>query len=161
MMLHYLFLLIFSWFHPLHLSISELVLNQKTNSLEISHRIFIDDLEAALKEQNGQVLDLTSPKDPQLAKEVVGDYLRQHFRLQLNGKTVQPQYLGYEVEEDAIWAYMEVPRVRQLRSVNVQNTLFFKRFTDQMNLINVTVGKELKSLRLQADSPNGDLQFKK
>ncbi len=159
-MLQFIFLLIFSWFHPLHISISELALNPKTSNLEISHRIFIDDLEAALKEQSGLVLDLTKPKDPEQAKKIVGEYLQQHFQLQLNGKSVKPQYLGYEVEEDAIWAYMEVPKVRQLRQVNVQNTLFFKRFTDQMNLVNVTVGGTLKSLRLQADEPSGSLQFK-
>ena len=161
MMLNYIFLLILgSWFHPLHLSISELVLNQKNGNLEISHRIFVDDLQDALKERTGIVLDLTKPKDAQLAQEMVGDYLQQHFRLQLNGKAVRPNYLGYEVEEDAIWAYMEVPKVRKISDVNVQNTLFFKRFTDQLNLVNVKVGDKLQSLRLDAGEPSGSLQFK-
>ena len=159
MMLNYILLIFIGWFHPLHLSISELVLNPQSSNLEISHRVFIDDLEAALSEQSGLVLDLTKPKDPQLAKKLVGEYLQKHFSLQINGKAVQPTYLGYEVEEDAIWAYMEVPKVRQLSSVQVQNTLFFRRFTDQMNLVNVTVGGNLKSLRLQADSPTGNLRF--
>ena len=159
MILNYLIFLLVGWFHPLHLSISEIVLNPKTNNLEISHRIFVDDLEDDLKERTGQSINLSKPHDPKLVQQLVGDYLKQHFRLQVNGKTVQPHYLGFEVEEEAIWAYMEVPKVRQVSSVNVQNTIFFKRFTDQLNLINVTVGDKLQSLRLQANQNSGTLEF--
>ena len=160
MILNYLILLIAGWFHPLHLSISELELSTKNGNLEISHRVFIDDLEAALKERSGLTIDLSKPKDPALAQQLVGDYLLQHFRLQINGKAVQPQYLGYEIEDEAIWAYMEVPKVRKLSTLTVQNTLFFKRFTDQINIINVKVGDQLKSLRLDAKDPQGSLNFK-
>lgn len=159
MILNYLILLFVGWFHPLHLSISELELSPKSGSLEISHRIFIDDLENAIKDRTGIAVSLSDPKDPELAQQLVGDYIHQHFRLQLNGKSIMPQYLGYEVEEEAIWAYMEVPKVRKISSVSVQNTLFFKRFTDQINIINVKVGDSLKSLRLEANEPEGSLNF--
>lgn len=160
MILQFIFLLFTSLFHPLHLSISELVLNPKNGNLEISHRIFIDDLEADLKERSGQSLDLIKPKDAEKARALVGNYIEQHFKLQVNGKSAKPQYLGYEVEEDAIWVYMEVPGVRKLKEVQVQNTLFFKRFTDQLNLINVNVGGQIQSLKLEADQPTGHLRFK-
>ncbi len=159
MMLNYIFLFLLGWFHPLHLSISDIVFNQKTGSLEISQRIFIDDLEDALRSHSGLPMDLINPKDPAMAQQLVGDYLKQHFRLQVNGKAVETHYLGYEIEEDAIWAYLEVPKVRRLNSVQVQHTLFFHQFTDQLNLINVTVGDQLKSLRLQSDEDAGTLRF--
>lgn len=160
MMLSYLFLLIFGWFHPLHISISEIVLNPKNGNVEISHRIFLDDLTDDLKERIGRPLELTDKKDAEMMQELVGDYLQQHFRLELNGKPARLQYLGYEVEDDVVWAYMEVPKVRKVSSINVRNTLFFRRFVDQMNLINVTVGEDLQSLRLDRSQDNGTLTFK-
>lgn len=159
MILNYLFFLFVAWFHPLHMSVSELVLNPKSGSIEISHRIFLDDLEAALQERYGKPIDLMKPSDQPLAQKLVGDYLQQHFRLQLNGKAVQPRYLGFEVEEEAIWAYMEVPKVGKVSSINVQNTLFFKRFADQVNLVNITIGSKLQSMRLQASNDNGTLKW--
>lgn len=159
MILNYVFLLVVGWFHPLHLSVSEVVLNPKSGNLEISHRIFLDDLEADLQERYGKQIDLMKPSDPELVQELVGNYLNQHFRLQVNGKNVQTRYLGFEVEEDAIWAYMEVPKVRQISSINVQNSLFFNRFNDQVNLVNVSVGNKIKSMRLQADNDNGTLKW--
>ncbi|AHM61564.1 hypothetical protein D770_16550 [Flammeovirgaceae bacterium 311] len=156
---NYLLLLIVGWFHPLHLSVSEVVLNPKSGSLEISHRIFLDDLEADLQERYGKQIDLINPADPEFVQELVGNYLEQHFRIQVNGKAVQARYLGFEIEEEAIWAYMEVPKVRQVSSINVQNRLFFKRFNDQVNLVNVTVGNKIKSMRLQADNDNGTLKW--
>lgn len=160
MILNYLLLLFVGWFHPLHVSISELELSAKSGSLHISHRIFIDDLEAAIKEKSGKRVDLSTQKEAALAQALVGEYIQQHFNLKIDGKPVKPAYLGYEVEDEAIWAYMEVPKVRKLSSITVHNSLFFNRFNDQTNLVNVKVGKELKSLRLEASTPQGSLSFK-
>jgi hypothetical protein len=158
-MIHYLLLFLAGWLHPLHLSVSDLVLNPQSGSLEISHRIFLDDLEDALKEYTGQPIDLTNPKDPQYAQEMVGRYLQQHFQLHINGKAVKPQYVGYELEEEAVWAYMEVPGLRQFGSISIQNTLFFDRFTDQLNLVHVSQKGKIKSLRLDSKSERGTLTF--
>lgn len=159
MMLNTLFLLMFTWLHPLHLSVSDLVVNPKTGGLEISHRIFLDDLEDALKEESGRSVDLSNPKNPQEVQALVGRYLQQHFKLILNGKPVKAHYLGYELEEDAIWAYMEVEKVGRLRTVEVQNTLFFNRYMDQLNLVHVSQKGETKSLRLDKKGSSGSLTF--
>jgi hypothetical protein len=158
-MIHYLLLFLAGWLHPLHLSVSDLVLNPKSGSLEISQRVFLDDLEDAIREHTGQSIDLSNPKNPQYAQEVVGRYLQRHFQLQINGKAVQAQYVGYELEEEAIWAYMEVPGVRQIKSISIQHTLFFDRFTDQLNLVHVSQKGEIKSLRLDSKSERGTLTF--
>ncbi|EMR02610.1 DUF6702 family protein [Cesiribacter andamanensis] len=159
MMVNYLLVLLIGWLHPLHLSVSDLVLNAGTGNLEISHRIFLDDLEDALRAHTGEPIDLSNPKDPEKVQQAVGRYLQQHFRLSLNGKAVQPQYLGYELEQEAIWAYMEVPRVRQISTITIQNTLFFDRFTDQLNLVHVTQKGKIQSLRLDHKQPEGSMRF--
>jgi hypothetical protein len=148
-------------FHPLHLTVTDIELNPKNGSLEISQRVFMDDLEDAMNERYGKGrVDLYNPADPALLQELVGDFLQQHMRIKLNGRPEQPLYLGYEVEDDAIWAYFEVPKLRKLRQFEMEHTLFFNRFNDQTNLINVSAHDDLQSLKLDQDEPRGVLQWR-
>ena len=160
MLLLFASLLSFWVAHPLHLTVTDIELNPKTGGLEISQRIFMDDLEDAMNERYGKGrIDLYNPKDPALMQELVGDYLLQHMKLTLNGRREQPQYLGYEVEEEAIWAYFEVPKLRKLRTFEFEHSLFLNRFSDQTNLINVSANDDLQSLKLTPDEPWGELSW--
>ena len=150
----YLFLL-----HPLHLSVSDIKYNQEAKSLEITQRLFADDLEDALRHFNGSKVDVLNPADPKQLSDLIGSYLQQNFRLQLNGKQIPVKYLGYEIDQDAVWAYMEVPNVRKVQSIGVQSTLFFELFDDQVNLVNVDKEGKIRSLKLTSSQKRDQLNY--
>lgn len=147
------------FFHPLHLSVSEIFHNPETKSLEITQRIFADDLEEALRHFSKRRIDVLNPKDPEAFSMVLQQYLNHNFQLQLNGKVIKPNYIGYEVEDDALWVYMEVPKVKKLKEIAVQNTLFFEMFDDQTNLINVDIEGKIRSLKLTEGEKSGRLNY--
>ena len=154
----FLFLYI-SLLHPLHLSVSDIFHNTETNSLEITQRIFADDLEDALRNRAKTKVDIFNPKDPEVLSRLIGDYVRQNFSISVNSRPVELNYLGYEAEEDAIWVYLEVPKVRNFKSITVQNTVFFEMFDDQLNLINVKKNGSIRSLKLQPDKRQSSLTY--
>jgi hypothetical protein len=145
--------------HPLHLSVSDIEYNPETKSLEITQRLFADDLEDALHHQNSGKVDVLNPADPARLSALIGRYLQQNFQLQLNGKQTETKYLGYEIEGDAVWVYMEVPNVRRIKSISVQNTVFFEMFDDQVNLINVDKDGEIRSLKLSSSQKRDRLNY--
>ena len=52
------------FFHPIHVSVTEVEYNEKSKSLQIISRIFIDDLELSVQRQMKQEsLDLIEPKN--------------------------------------------------------------------------------------------------
>lgn len=146
-------------FHPLHLSVSDVVYKPESKSLEITQRLFSDDLEDALRTFSGRKVDVLNPPDPERLSALIGDYLLENFRLQLNGKPVQPNYLGYEIEGEAVWVYLEVPGVRRVREIGIQNTAFFELFDDQVNLINVEKDGEIRSLKLTPEQKFDKLRY--
>ena len=154
----FLFLFV-SLFHPLHLSVSDIYHNPQTNSLEITQRIFIDDLEKALRQRYGRNVDIYNSEDPELLSEIIGDYVLQNFRLSLNARPVPLNYLGYEIEEDAVWVYLEAPKVRDFKNISVRNSLLFELFTDQLNLINVKKEGAIRSLKLEPDHEQDSLNY--
>lgn len=149
----------FFFLHPLHLSVSEIFHNPETESLEITQRLFVDDLEEALRHFSKRRIDVLNPQSPEAFAEVLQQYLDHNFQLQLNGKAIKPSYIGYEIENDALWVYLEVPKVRKLKEIAVQNTIFFEMFDDQTNLINVDKGGKIRSLKLTEGEKKGQLKY--
>ena len=79
MIIHFLLV----WFlHPVHVSVTEIEYSEKNKSLQITSRIFIDDLELSIqKKLNQESLDLLEPKNGLTTNQLVSAYLNEHFKL--------------------------------------------------------------------------------
>ncbi|MFZ2905273.1 MAG: DUF6702 family protein [Cyclobacteriaceae bacterium] len=146
--------------HPVHVSVTEIEFDQKERELEIVTRIFWDDLERAIRDERKQPdLNLLKPTGTVTSDHMISNYLMSRLRISLNGKQQQVKYLGYEVEGEAIVAYVQVMNVKRFSGIEVFNTVLTELYEDQSNLVHVTVGEEVKSLRLMRDNPSGKLMF--
>lgn len=148
------------WLHPIHLSICEIDYDQSRQALEITHRIFIDDLELSLQNKyHQQTLDITLPNNGMTTDEMVRDYLQDHFQLAINGKDFSFDYLGHEVEGDIIYCYVEVTKVKKLKRIRVQNKILHELYNDQTNLVHVNHGGKVKSLKLDFGADTDELVY--
>lgn len=142
--------------HPIHVSVTEIALDEKERELEIIVRIFVDDLETSIRNANDQPeLKLPGPSTDQL----VWKYLEPRFRISLDGRVQQIKYLGHEIEGDAILCYIQVSNVKKWNEIEVMNSMITELYDDQSNLVHVTVSEKVKSLRLMRDNPSGKLMF--
>lgn len=142
------------FFHPLHISVTEIEYNNKVKSLQIISRIFIDDLEAAIRaEKNIPNLDIINPKNGLKTETLVADYLRAHLKIKLDGKERQLNFLGYEEENLAFVCYIEIENVSNFKVLEVENTIITETYNDQSNLVHVTYNGPVKSARLMKDKP--------
>lgn len=130
-MLALLFLLLSS-VHPIHISVTEIEFNEKTKSLEIITRIFTDDLELSVRKQiNEPELDLLNPKNGKTTEELVESYLREHFKIKLDGKLQAMSYLGHEQEGFALVCYFEIENVKKFNTIEVFNDVIMETHDDQ------------------------------
>ncbi|MDN3584074.1 DUF6702 family protein [Mucilaginibacter flavus] len=153
-------LLLISWFsifHPFYVSVTEITHNAKTQSLEVSSRIFYDDLERTLEKQYHTPVDIVHPKDKTKLNQMVSDYIKKHLVIKADGKLLSLSYVGYEVQEDAAWAYFEVKGISKVKKVEVHNDILFDEHKEQINMLHVTVAGERKSTKL--DNPDADAGF--
>lgn len=146
-------------FHPIHVSVTEIEMDEKDKRLEVMMRVFIDDLELTLRKSSNQPeLDLLSLSE-NARDEIVADYLQNHFKISLDGKIQKNNYLGHEQEELAFIFYIEIPKVRKWKSIQIQNDIIMETHADQSNLIHVTVKEKIRSLRLTKSNPIDKLTF--
>ncbi|WP_207503505.1 DUF6702 family protein [Telluribacter humicola] len=131
--------------HEYHVSVTQMQYNPAQKALEISIRVFTDDLEKALSVENSNrrfVVNNTDQNDPFVEK-----YLRKSFVLMDAKQQVRNfQYVGKEQEADATWIYLEVPAAGSLEGWALQNNLLMDVFSDQMNMLNLKLPTGKKTI---------------
>ena len=147
------------WLHPFHVSVCEIEHNPENRSLQITQRIFIDDLEEGINLKYDSDYDLFDPHDRELINEKIGAYLLENFSIYLNGKKVAMNYLGHEADTEAVWCYIEVDKVKKVETIEVHNTLLMEVFADQANIVHITYSGQVKSIQLAGDKRFEELIF--
>jgi hypothetical protein len=133
--------------HDFHISLTEVNYNSKTDVLELSVRVFIDDFERVLTTQNNEKKVTISEAENAVTDQHIEKYLRKHLAFISPDKQVnQLQYLGKEIERDAVWLYVEVPNASKMANYSVYNVLFLEHFDDQTNLMNFLLPNLKKTL---------------
>ena len=150
--------LIIEKYHLLHVSTTEISFNAKERSLEISCKIFTDDFEDALAKLYKVKTDLNKPSMHKAMDELIKKYLSTHLQYVVNGKTMVATYIGFEIDMEATNIYLEITEVTALQTLNLNNTILYDLFDDQMNILHVEKMDVRKSVR--TNYPNGLMNVK-
>ena len=135
--------------HPIHLSVSEINYSEKDKALQITSRIFLDDLEASIRNQrNNQQLDILEPGNGLTTKQLIADYVLKQFTVKLDGKIQKLNFLGFEQEDPAVICYIEIENVKKFKTIEVRNEVIMDLYEDQSNIVHVTYKGPVKSFRL-------------
>jgi hypothetical protein len=145
--------------HPLYISVTEINHNPKDKILEISCKIFTDDFEAVLEKTSGGKVDLSSVKDKAASDKLIAGYVARHLRLKVDGKAVELHFVGSENQEDGTWSYFQVNDVPTVKRIDVSNDLLYDGFSQEINIMHVTVGGQRQSTRVDCPSANASFQF--
>ena len=147
-----------SWLlHKFYVSLTEIRYNPESERLEVSMRIFPDDLDRALERNFGISTHLATELESKEADSLLQVYLDFHFALEVDGAPVILKYLGKEPEADAIWCYMESEAINNFGSIQIRSSLLTGEFEDQVNIIQVYAGKWNKGLLLTREQKSDQL----
>lgn len=147
--------------HPIHVSVLEGQW-RAGGQLELTLRVFTDDLELALRRQYGepvQPLRLGTPRQAPAADSLIQAYVLAHLRLLPDGKAVQLRYVGHEYEQEAMYVYLEATGVPDFGKLQVHNSLLLTLYDDQSNLCNMTHRGRTLSLRTRRGEEQGELKW--
>ena len=146
-------------FHPFYISLTEIRYNPKEKSLEISQKIFRDDLENALTKHYKAKVNFLTPENKADLETKVKKYILENNEIYINGQRIGLNYLGYEIEEEAVWFYLEAMKVPAPKTAGIRNSILHKNFDTQQNVINFYLGKNPKSLILLKGKDKGLISF--
>lgn len=146
--------------HPIHLSVSEINYSEKDKALQITSRIFLDDLELSIQnELDEKDLDLLEPGQGRTTEQLINEYVIKRLTIKLDGKLQKLNFLGFEREDPAVICYIEIEGVKKFKTIEIKNEVIMETHNDQSNLVHVTYKGPVKSLRLMRDKSSDVLMF--
>jgi hypothetical protein len=138
----------FVW-HPFFVSVSEIEYNATEKTMEISCKVFTDDLEKALTKFTSGKVDVYNPKEKAILEKQIERYITSHFLMKVDGKPVVMDFIGYEIEQQSTLSYYQVNQVNtKPHKVEIQNTIFYPDIEKQMGIMHVTIGGNRKSTKV-------------
>jgi len=151
----------FSVAHKFYVSVTNVAYSEKDTAVQITTRIFIDDLEAVLKERYYVEAKLATDDESQIAAEYIEKYIRTKFKVEIDGEIKTYTFLGTKYDSDLIICYIEVSDVdlAKIQSISVQNEILTDLYDEQQNIVHFKIKDKKKSFVLVKQSYKGMLKL--
>lgn len=131
--------------HPYHVSVTEIKFVSEEKRLEISTKLFAEDIESRLKKIHGSYLDVTAVKDSALVYQLLSEYFQKNLSISINDRTVVYNVIGFEKKDDVVWVYSEATKVPHPDKVCLDLSLLFDEIKTQENMVHVYLPSGRKS----------------
>jgi len=145
--------------HKFYVSMTDIHYNAANQSLEISVKVFADDLETAIQSSEDDKLWVGDKQEAPQVDGLIEAYFRKKFQVSVNGEAADFDFLGKEAEVDVIWCYLEITDVAKLESLEISHQVFMHLFDEQKNLVHIYVGDSEESLLLMKGQESGTVRF--
>ena len=154
-------LVAFTAAHKFYVSVTNINYSEKDDALQITSRIFIDDMDALLKERYDISSKLATKNESPLAADYIEKYIRGKFVVSINGKVVPYNYLGKEYDNDVMICYIEIPKVnyKNIKTIAVENDVLTDIYEEQQNVVHLKLKDKKKSFVLIKDNNKGMLNL--
>lgn len=128
--------------HDQHTSSAEMEYNPRTQKLEVSLTVFVDDLELALMRHSERLMSLEKTPASDFDAQIQAYLARSFIVTEANGRAAKIEWLGRELEAEKsesprVTLFFEVPLIACLSGVSLQHTVFCDLYKDQSNLLHL------------------------
>jgi hypothetical protein len=144
-------------FHPYYVSVTDIKYKESEKTLQVSCRVFTNDLENALKKIYNKPVDLLHPKDKTVTEKLLAHYILDHLKISINGKVQTLDFIGYEKEEEATWTYFEIKNAEPPKKLNIENSILYDLLPLQINMVHAEVNGTKKSFKVT--NPEKEIEF--
>ena len=135
--------------HDFHSSLAEIHYNAASKSLEVSLRVFSDDLNAALTKASGRPILVN---EAATTDALIKQYVDKHFAFANAKNTRKPTiWVGKEIAVDVTWIYFEIPLTENLNGMRFENSLLCELYEDQVNIVNLNYQNQKRTYLFKAD----------
>jgi len=145
--------------HKFYVSVTQIDYMPSKKRIEITHRIFIDDLEKALTKKYNKKVNLTSTKELPEAEELIKSYLKEKIKISINKKPQNLEFLAREVEGDVLILYTKIAISKKINTFEIYNSLLTEVYADQQNIVHTNIKKKKKSILLTNTELQGKIDY--
>lgn len=148
-----------SFTHKFYVGIYQIDFVPQKKMVQITTRIFIDDMAAALAKNSKQAILLGEPNETPYDEMLLKQYLNDNLSIKINNKKVSMEFMSKELEGDVLICYLRCTNVSKISKFEMTNTILFDYVTEQQNIIQTNINGQKKSLLLTFSKDSGQLAY--
>ncbi|MBE0392795.1 MULTISPECIES: DUF6702 family protein [unclassified Flavobacterium] len=145
--------------HKFYMGIYQINYAPEKKMLEITTRIFVDDLNKVLEKKYKKITHLGTAKETPEDIVLMQKYLSEKFRLKVNGEFEPMNYLSKEIESDVIICYLNIRDIKKVKSLETYNAVLIDLDVEQQNITHFTGLGDKQSYLFTESATNYVLKF--
>jgi len=145
--------------HKFYMGIYQINYASEKKMLQITSRIFVDDLDKALEKKYNKKFFLGTDKETTESIDLLKKYLTENFILKVNGQAKAMNFLSKEMDGDVLVCYLNIKDISKINSIEIYNSVLIDCFSEQQNIVHVTAFGTKKSFLFTETSTREVLKY--
>jgi hypothetical protein len=138
-------------YHKFYVSIYQVDFVPEKKRVEITARIFTDDLNLALEREFKTKINLGEISETSRDVLFLEKYLTKHLRIYIDGKEKSVLFLSKEIENNVVIVYLKISDVKKINAIKIHNNALLELYEDQQNIIQTNFLKKKKNYIFTGD----------
>lgn len=144
--------------HRFYVAIYQINYVPQKKALQITARIFVDDLNEVLEKQYHKATALGSEKESAEDIALMKKYLNEKFKITVNGQVKPLQYHSHEMESNVLVCYLSIKDLAKVTKVAIENSILTELHSEQQNIIQYNNNGQKQNLLLSSETTKGMLK---
>jgi uncharacterized membrane protein len=145
--------------HKYYLSLTQIKYKSEAKAVQIIINVFMDDIELALNKDYDIDLKLTTKKELKNNDVYFKRYLKEKLHFKIDGIPKEFTFIGKEYDGDLVYFYLEIPGIKQCKTIEVENNILLEHFPQQQNLTKCKLGEKHKSMLLTKEENSAKFTY--
>ena len=145
--------------HKFYMAIYQINYAPEKKMLQITARIFVDDLNNTLVKKYQKKINLGSEKETEEDLNLFKKYFSEKFYIKVNGQLKPIRFLSKEMEGDVLICYFSIKDIHNINVLEIYNSVITDSNSEQQNIMHFNVSGIKNTLLFTESTSKGLLKY--
>ena len=145
--------------HKFYVALYQVNYAPEKKMLQITTRLFIDDLNDAVAKKYKRKINLGSEKETEEDLSLFKKYFAEKFSIKVNGQIKPIVFLSKEMEGDVLICYFSIKDIHKINTLEIYNSVITDNNSEQQNIMHFNVSGIKNALLLTESNSKGLLKY--
>jgi hypothetical protein len=145
--------------HKFYVALYQVNYAPEKKMLQITSRIFVDDLNSAVGKKYSKKINLGSENESVEDFTLLKKYFIEKFYIKVNGQTKPILFLSKEMEGDVLICYFSMKEIQKINSLEIYNAVITEGNAEQQNIMHFNVSGVKNTLLFTESTSKGMLKY--
>jgi hypothetical protein len=145
--------------HKFYVALYQVNYVPEKKMLQITTRIFVDDLNTSIGKKYQKKINLGSEKETDEDLIFFKKYFNEKFNIKVNGQVKPIHFISKEMEGDVLICYFSIKEIQKINSIEIYNAVITEGNSEQQNIMHFSVNDVKNTLLFTESTSKGVLKY--